>query len=154
MVSLLLLSWYVPNIRQVRGKPGVKAMQEEPDMQVINLRKAVEEAYRKGYGDGFEDIKDPLVALSHYKEDKHWTLNTRQDLMALSGMSRDDHTGLHNGHDEVAVMCEGFDARDEPIPIRATDTHHTYETIMSAYDRGFLDKCGGKDKSIPEPNEL
>lgn len=129
-------------------------MQEEPDMQVINLRVAVEEAYKMGYEDGFEDTEEPLIGLSHFKENKSWTLNTRQTLMALSGMSRDDHTGLHNGHSDVGVICDGYDSRDTPIPINVMDTRHTYDIVMSAYDRGFVDKCEGNEQSIPNPDEL
>lgn len=129
-------------------------MHEESDMQVINLRVAVEEAYKMGYRDGAEHVDEPHMSLTHYKEYKSWLLNTRQDLMALSGMSRDDHTGLHNGPEEVAVMCDGYDSRDAPIPVKVMNTRHTYDTVLTAYDRGYIDKCEGEDKEIPYPDEL
>jgi len=129
-------------------------MEEEPDMQVINLHTAVEKAYEMGYDDGAEYVDDPHMSLTHYKEMKSWLLNTRQDLMALSGMSRDDHTGLHNGHEEVAIMCDGFDSRDSPIRVNVTNTRHTYDKVLTAYDRGYLDKCDNRDKEIPYPDEL
>lgn len=129
-------------------------MHDNADMQVINLHTAVEEAYKMGYSDGSTEVEEPHMSLTHYKENKSWTLNTRQELMALAGMSRDNHTGLHNGHGDVGVICDGYDSRDSPIPVRTTSTRHTYNRVMTAYERGFIDKCGNKGMSIPKPDEL
>ncbi len=153
--SISLLAILVcPQYPTGEGQNQVQTMHENADMQVINLHVAVEKAYKKGYSDGRTDIDNPYESLTHYKEMKSWSLGTRQDLMALSGMSRDDHTGLHNGHGKVGVICDGFDSRDTPIPIRESNTRHTYDKVMTAYDWGFVDKCDGKDKEIPYPDEL
>ena len=129
-------------------------MSEDADMQVINLHTAVEQAYRTGFEEGREGTANPIESLSHLKEMQAWLLGTRQDLMAHAGMARDSHTGLHNGHNDVGIICDGYDSRDTPLPIEVTSTRHTYDTVMTAYNRGFLDKCEGKDMNVPHPDEL
>ncbi len=129
-------------------------MHEDADMQVINLHTAVEQAYRAGFEAGEENRPNPIECLSHLKEMQSWLLGTRQELMAQAGMARDDHTGLHNGHSDVGIICDGYDSRDTPVPIEVTSTRYTYDTLLNAYDRGWLDKCEGRDMNVPHPDEL